>query len=72
MDRGPIRKTLGKVAPYLVLGPVSGPLTAGVVVNLRGGRPFLAGLYGFLLASWLFLAPVEAAQLLPSSLAHWF
>jgi hypothetical protein len=54
----------------MILGPISGPLTAGVVVNMRGGRPFLAGLYGFLLISWLFLTPVEVAHLLPS-LAHW-
>jgi hypothetical protein len=71
MHRAPLTKTFGRIAPYLALGPVSGPLTAGVVVNLRGGRPVLAGLYGFLLASWLFLAPVEVAQLLPASLARW-
>jgi hypothetical protein len=40
-------------------------LTAGVVVNLRGGRPFLASMYGFLLASWLLLTPLWVAHQLP-------
>lgn len=57
--------SVARVAPYLVLGPISGPLTAGVVVNLRDGRPFLASMYGFLLASWLLLTPLWVAQQLP-------
>ena len=48
-DHGRLRR----LAPYFLLGPVSGPLTAGVVNNLRGGRLVLASMYGFLLASWL-------------------
>jgi hypothetical protein len=40
-------------------------LTAGVVVNLRDGHPFLASMYGFLLASWLLLTPLWVAQQLP-------
>jgi len=71
MHRAPPTKTFARIAPFFILGPVSGPLTAGVVVNMRGGRPFLASMYGFLLASWLFLAPVEVAHLLPATLAHW-
>lgn len=31
-----------RLAPFFLLGPVSGPLTAGIVFNLRGGRPVLA------------------------------
>lgn len=49
------------LAPYLVLGPVSGPLTAGIVRNLRGGAPFLATLYGILLVAWLLILPAEWA-----------
>ena len=59
---------MARVAPYLILGPISGPLTAGVVVNLRGGRPFLASMYGFLLASWLVLTPLWLAHQLPMHL----
>lgn len=77
MDQAPSspssRTRVGRVArlaPYFVLGPISGPLTAGIVVNLRGGRPVLAAMYGFLLASWLLLAPLEVAHLLPASVAH--
>lgn len=63
---------VARLAPYLILGPVSGPLTAGVVVNWRGGRPFLASMYGFLLASWLLLAPLEVAHFLPVTAGHLF
>jgi len=69
------RLSVGKVArlaPYFVLGPVSGPLTAGVMVNLRGGRPVLASMYGFLLASWLLWAPLEVMHWLPISVARLF
>lgn len=33
------------LAAYAALGPVTGPCVAGVVRNLRGGAPILAGLY---------------------------
>lgn len=61
-----------RLAPYFVLGPVSGPLTAGVVVNYRDGRPVLASLYGLLLGLWVVVAPLETAQLLHTSLARFF
>jgi hypothetical protein len=61
-----------RLAPYMILGPISGPLTAGVVVNFRGGRPFLASMYGFLLTSWLLLAPLELIRFLPVDVAHFF
>jgi hypothetical protein len=63
---------VARLAPYFVLGPISGPLTAGVMVNARGGRPVLASMYGFLLASWLLLAPLEVAHWLPESVARFF
>jgi hypothetical protein len=72
MHHTPVRTNFGRIAPYLVLGPVSGPLTAGVVVNFRDGHPVLASMYGFLLASWLILVPVAVAHILPASLARWF
>lgn len=56
---------LRRLAPYFLLGPVSGPLTAGVVNNLRGGRPFLASMYGFLLASWLAAESLELTHIGP-------
>ena len=59
-------------APYLALGPVSGPLTAGVVLNIRDGRPVLASLYGLLLTLWLSEASLWAVHMLPMSLARLF
>jgi hypothetical protein len=63
---------VARLAPYFILGPISGPLTAGVMVNLRGGRPVLASMYGFLLASWLLWAPLEVVHWLPAGVAHFF
>ena len=54
---------------YALLGPITGPLTAGVVRNLRGGAPILAGLYGVAIAaSWLALGCMEARMI--TVLAH--
>jgi hypothetical protein len=61
---------VARLAPFFILGPVSGPLTAGVVVNFRGGRPFLASLYGIVLAGWLLLAPIEVIHMFPTPLAR--
>ena len=57
-------------APYLALGPVSGPLTAGVVLNFRDGRPVLGSLYTLALGLWLAVAPMWAVHMLPATLAH--
>jgi hypothetical protein len=51
-----------RLAPFFALGPISGPLTAGIVLNLRDGRPVLAGLYGLQLLLWLTLGPLEIAR----------
>jgi hypothetical protein len=48
---------LRKIAPFLLLGPISGPLAAGVVFNFREGRPVLGTLYA--------IALVEIAIVLP-------
>lgn len=50
-------KRLRRWVPYFLLGPVTGPLAAGVVRSLRARQPLLAGLYAF--------AVVEAWVVLP-------
>lgn len=52
-----------RLAPFLLLGPISGPLLAGVVFNFREGRPVLAGLYAIALLEFVVLLPVVVAQL---------
>lgn len=47
---------------YAALGPVTGPLAAGVVRNWRKGHRVLAGLY--------VIAMVEAFVVMPVALAH--
>jgi len=48
------------LAPYLLIGPISGPLLACMVTNLRGGRPVLGLLYGVALMEYAVLLPVIA------------
>ena len=47
-----------RLAPFFLIGPISGPLVAGVVFNIRGGRPVLAGLYAVALVEFIVLLPV--------------
>lgn len=47
-----------RLAPYFIIGPISGPLLAGVVINLREGRPVLGGLYAVALAEYSILLPL--------------
>jgi hypothetical protein len=54
---------LKRLAPFFLIGPISGPLVAGVVFNLRGGRPILAGLYAILLVQYVVLLPALVAKL---------
>ncbi len=54
---------LKRLAPYFLIGPVSGPLLAGVVHNVQGGRPVLAGLYGVALVECVVLLPAILAKL---------
>ena len=58
------------IATVLTLGPISGPLGAGVLVNFRHGRPFLGSMYAFLLAAWLAFLPIFAAHHLTYALAR--
>ena len=57
-----MKKSLVRVAPFLIAGPITGPFLAGIYYNWREGRPFLAVLYA--------LATVEAVIVLPWLLAH--
>jgi hypothetical protein len=52
-----------RLAPYFLVGPISGPLLAGVVINFRGGRPVLAALYGIALIQYAILLPALIAKL---------
>jgi hypothetical protein len=55
--------TWRRVAPFMLLGPITGPLVAGLLINLREGRPVLAMLYGIALAEASFLLPYVAGRL---------
>lgn len=52
-----------RLAPFFIVGPISGPLLAGVVFNLRDGRPVLAGLYAIALVEYVTLLPALVAKL---------
>ncbi|WP_312162154.1 hypothetical protein [Phenylobacterium sp.] len=52
-----------RLAPYFIVGPISGPLLAGVVINFRGGRPVLGSLYAIALALYTLLLPAFTARL---------
>jgi hypothetical protein len=57
-----------RLAPYFLLGPISGPLIAGIVHNFRGGRPVLGSMYAVLLMECLYLLPVLSAKYVPALL----
>jgi hypothetical protein len=46
-----------------LIGPISGPLVAGIVINWRDGRPGLAAMYGFFLLNYAIFLPVVTAKL---------
>lgn len=52
-----------RIAPYLLLGPISGLLVAGVVFNVKAGRPMLAAMYVTLLIQYVVLLPYVTAAL---------
>lgn len=54
---------LRRLAPYLIVGPISGPLLAGAVANFRGGRPVLGSFYALALLEYAILLPMLAAHL---------
>ena len=51
-------KRWARVAPFFLIGPVSGPLLAGVVFNFREGRPVLGSLSAIALAEFVVLLPL--------------
>lgn len=51
-----------RLAPFFLVGPISGPLLAGVVFNFRDGRPILGGLYVIALVEYTFLLPALVAK----------
>jgi hypothetical protein len=50
-------KRWARVAPFFLIGPISGPLLAGVIFNFREGRPVLGSLYAIALAEFVILLP---------------
>ena len=54
---------LKRIAPFLLVGPISGPLLAGVVFNFQGGRPVLGSLYAVALTEYAVLLPALAAHM---------
>lgn len=54
---------LKRLAPYFLVGPISGPLLAGVVINYQGGRPVLSSLYMIALIQYALLLPAMTAKL---------
>ena len=47
----------------IAIGPISGPLIAGVVFHLKDGRPVLAGLYAVALVEYVVLLPTLVAKM---------
>lgn len=56
-----MRSRLKRLAPYFLVGPISGPLLAGVVINFRGGRPVLGTLYAIALAEFVIVLGLGSA-----------
>lgn len=52
-----------KYAPFMILGPVSGPLAALVVFNFRAGKRITAGLYAVALIAFVIGLPYVTARL---------
>ena len=52
-----------KYLPFLLLGPVSGPLAAAMVFHFRAGRRVVAAFYGVALVSFVILLPYVTARL---------
>jgi hypothetical protein len=52
-----------RLAPFFLLGPVTGPLLAGVIFNFKDGRPVLGSLYGIALVQFVVLLPTITAKM---------
>jgi hypothetical protein len=60
---------LMRVAPFLILGPLTGPLVAGLLSNLKKGRHVMGGFYAFGIVEVLLGLPAILVREL-SILAH--
>jgi hypothetical protein len=58
-----------RVAPFMLLGPISGPLAAGVVLNFIDGRPILACMYAVLFVELTLATPYLAVWLTKAALS---
>ena len=63
IEEGAAVSRFKRLVPYFLIGPISGPLCAGIVINFRGGRPVLATLYVIALVQYALLLPLMAAKL---------
>ncbi|OJU09591.1 MAG: hypothetical protein BGN86_13500 [Caulobacterales bacterium 68-7] len=59
----PRLRRFAKIAPFFAIGPISGPLLAGVIFNFKDGRPVLGVLYAVALAEYTYLLPATVAKL---------
>lgn len=53
-----------QLAPFFLIGPISGPFLAGILFNFREGRPVLGSLYAVALGLYAMILPVVAVKLL--------
>jgi hypothetical protein len=53
-----------RLAPFFLIGPISGPFLAGILFNFRDGRPVLGSLYAVALALYITILPAMAVKLL--------
>jgi hypothetical protein len=58
-----VMQLLKYLAPYMLLGPISGPLTAASVHYFRKGEPVMGALYVFVTLQVFFLLPIFLAEL---------
>jgi hypothetical protein len=58
-----VMQLLKRVAPYMLLGPISGPLTAASVHYFKKGEPVMGALYVFVTVQVFFLLPILVAKL---------
>ena len=63
--------TFYRIAPWLILGPITGLLAEGVYRNLRAGNPSLATMYAVaMVGSWYDLATYGGGAVV--TLHRWF
>jgi hypothetical protein len=53
---------LARLAPYLLLGPISGFLVYMIKLNIEGDRPLLAALYTVVLCQYTLFLTVFAGK----------